>query len=107
MGQDFLCKLNVSFSAARSWIIGDDRLSEAWSFCETDVSRYYRFENLVPEERPQICLDLSGQILTVVVHGQQNSLDREFWVEGFFDPANGVHQLRNSFQGEEFANDRD
>src|SRR3954470_145515 len=51
MGQDFLCELNVSFRAAGSWIVREDRLSEAGSFCGTNITGDNGLKNLVSEER--------------------------------------------------------
>jgi hypothetical protein len=107
MGQDFLCELNVSFGAARSWIIRENRLSKAGSFGETDISRDYRLENLVSEEGSQICLDLPGQIRTIVVHGQENAFNGQLRVEGVLDSADGIHELGDPFKRKEFAENGD
>src|SRR3954452_11557255 len=107
MGQDFLCELNVSFGAARARIISEDWLSEAGSLCETDIAGDDRLEDLISKKRPQVCFDLLGQICAIVIHRQENTLNRQSRIERFLYAAYCVDQLRDSFQGEELTQNGD
>ena len=64
---------------------------------EADAARNYGFEDLVMKELLQILGNLPREVRPVVEHGQQDSLNLQFMLEGVFNPINGVQQLRNAF----------
>lgn len=99
--------MNVGLGPTRAGIVGQDCFSETRRLGEADASRDDRLEDLAFEELAQIGLDLAGEVGAVVIHREENALDGEGGIKGFFEAIDGVHQLRDSFQRKEFALDRD
>ncbi len=63
-------------------------------------------KHFVTEKFPQIRLHLARQVHPVIVHCEQNTFDTKLGVECVPHPIHSIHQLRNAFQGEKFALDR-
>jgi len=61
-------------------------LSMARSLGKAHIPGNYGFEDLRSEEAPQIGRYLLGQGGSVVVHGEQNTLDREGRIDGATKP---------------------
>jgi hypothetical protein len=64
------------------YVVEYDWLSVARSLGKAHIPGNYGFEDLRSEEAPQIGRYLLGQGGSVVIHGKQNTLDREGWVDG-------------------------
>ena len=61
------------------------------------------WKTLIFEELPKVLLYLAGQIGSIVVHGQQNTLDFDLGSEGLADAIERVQKLGDAFESEEFA----
>src|SRR5688572_5800479 len=57
-GKELFCDVHVCLCTARGNIVEDDRLAEARSLCQADISRDHALENLASEVLPSICRDL-------------------------------------------------
>lgn len=74
---------------------------------QTDAARNDGPEDLIFEELAQIGRNLPGEVGAIVVHGEQNPFNLKRMAEGIADAIDGIHQARNTFEGEEFTLDRD
>lgn len=64
-------------------------------------------KNITAKELSEISLDLAGEVRSVIVHGQEDALDLEGFIEGLSDTFDGIHELGNPLEGEEFTLDGD
>ena len=64
-------------------------------------------KNITTEKVPEVGLDLASEIGSVIVHGEEDTLDLKWLIEGAFDAVDSVHELGDAFQSEELALDRD
>ena len=78
----------------------------AGSFCQAYASGDDRFKNAFTEEISEVSRHLTGEVGAVIEHGKQDAFDFQWMIEGFANALDGVHQLGNTFQGEELALDR-
>lgn len=64
-------------------------------------------KDIFPEELPEVGLDLPGEVRPVVVHSEQDPLQLEWLLEGLADSLDGVHELGDTLESEEFTLDGD
>src|ERR1035438_3151963 len=81
MGEDLLCQLNIAFGPSGSDVVGDYWLAETRGFRQANAAWDHRPEDVVFEELPKVLLHLTGQISSVIIHGQQNTLDLDLGAE--------------------------
>lgn len=79
----------------------------AGGFGEADVAGNDGVEDFVLEEFLEILGDLAGEVGAIVKHGEEDAFGSDVVLEGFLDAFDGVHELGNPLQGEEFALDGD
>src|SRR3954470_20299310 len=77
---EFLGDVQVSLSSDRGDVVENDRFAEAWRLREADVTRHHVLEDLGPEILSGILRDLSRQIETRIVHGEQDAVDSETFI---------------------------
>lgn len=106
-GEDLLCELDIAFSAARTDVIRNDGLSETRGFGEAYASGDYCREDLIGEEFPEVLGDLTGEVHALVVHRKEDSFDGQIMAKRSVDAFHRVQELRDPFQGEELALNRD
>lgn len=104
--QDLLCQLNIALGAFGARVVGENRLAEAGRLGEFYAAWNDGFENLVLKEFAKVGGDLAREIGAVVVHRQQDACDLDGVVKGFANPVDGIHELGNTFKGEELALNR-
>src|SRR5579864_2989001 len=104
--QNLLREFDIALGSTGTRIVHENRLAVARSFREPNTARYHGRKYLIAKEFLQILSDLAREVCTLIIHGEQDALDLEGSGEGLPDPIHCVYQLRNSFQGEEFALDR-
>src|SRR5260370_35209904 len=107
MGQDLLCQLNVGLGAARAQVVRKNRLAEAGGLCEANAARNYSAKDGLLKEFAKILFHLSGKVHPLVVHGEQYALNLDSATESLADTLNSIEELRNPFQREKLALDRD
>lgn len=78
-----------------------------WGLGEADVSRDDGLQDVVAEKLPKIGGHLAGEVRAFVIHGEQDAFDADRMAEGVPNAINGVHELGDAFEGEEFALNRD
>ncbi len=71
----------------------------AGSFTQSNISGDNGPEYLVSEVSLDFLGDLMGEIIPAIKHGEDNSLDLQFWVEGLLDQAYRLEKLAQPFQG--------
>src|ERR1017187_7316561 len=106
MIQNLFRQLDVAFRAPRAGVICQDWLAEARRFSKAYAPRNHGLEHQFAEELRQVGGHLPGEVVSVVEQRQQDSLNRQRVLEALADPFDRVHQLRNAFQCEEFALNR-
>jgi hypothetical protein len=65
----------------------------AWSFGETNISRYHRLEYLAAEEASQVGRDLLRESRAIIVHCQQDSLYSERRIDRAAQTHERIEQL--------------
>src|SRR6202034_291230 len=98
--QDLLCQLTIALRTAGSGIIKRYGFAIARGFSQTDVTGDRRLEQLRPKKLAQVFRDLLGQIRTLVIHGENHTLDVERRVECGLDAPQRGEQFRDALQGE-------
>ena len=88
------------------YVIEYDGLSVAGGFGQTHVSGNYGLEDLRSKEAPQVGRYLFRQSGTVVIHGQQNTLDRKRRVDGPTKAHESIQEFGDTFESEILALDR-
>src|SRR5262249_31680338 len=106
ISQYLLRKLDIRLGAAGSHIVQQYWLPETWCFRQSHAAGYHRLEHLVTEELLEIVRYLPRQVGSIVIHGQQHSLNPQPTLERVPNPVHCVDKLRNPFQGEKLALDR-
>ncbi len=81
-------------------VVEEYRFSVARSLGQADVAGNDRGEDLGAEEASKIGGYLAGKDCTVVIHGEEDSFNREGWVECSADAHQGVEELGDSFERE-------
>ena len=74
---------------------------------EADVSRDDRLVDLATEHFPNLVDDLFGEVGPFVVHRHDDPVDRQVRVEPLANQTDRFHQLRDSFERQVLALDRD
>src|SRR5581483_10299904 len=74
----------------------------AWRFCQTNVTRDCRREQLVAEKLLQLGRDLLREVGPIIEHRQQNAFNFDLGIEGTANSLDCVEQLRNSLEREIF-----
>ncbi len=72
---------------------------------QSNISRDYALEDLIPEETTQISRDLLRECRPVVIHRQENAFDLEVSIDRPADAHMRIKKLRNALDGEIFALD--
>ena len=75
----------------------------AGSFTQSNIPGDNGPEHLVFEVFLHFLGDLMRKIIPAIEHGEENSLDLQFWVEGLLDQAYRFEKLAQPFQGIVFA----
>lgn len=78
----------------------------AGGFGEPDTAGNHGSKNLIAEEFTQVGCDLSGQVGSFVVHGQQNAFNLNGMPESLANAVDGIHEARNALERKEFALNR-
>ncbi len=73
---------------------------------QPNTARDYGFKDLTLEEVSKIVRDLAGQIRTIIKHGEEDSFNFQRMLERISNALNCIHQFGYTFEGEEFALDR-
>lgn len=107
MIENLVSQLDVAFSALGPDVVGDDGFAVAWRLSQADVSRDHGIEDIRFKELAEFSRYLFGEIGAVVVHRQEDTLDRQGVLVGLADSCDGIHELRDAFEGEELALDGD
>lgn len=79
----------------------------AGSFAQSNVSRYDRLKHLIFEVVFHFLGHLAREVVSAVEHGEQDSFDLQFWIEGLFDQADRFEKLAQTFHSIIFALERD
>ncbi len=79
----------------------------AGSFAQSNVSRYDRLKDLIFEVMFHLLGHLAREVVSAVEHGEQDSLDLQFWIEGLFDQTDRLEKLAKTFHRIIFALERD
>src|SRR4030042_4038847 len=87
-------------------VIQEDRLPMTGSLAQPNVSRDDRFKYRVFEVLSQLQGDLMGKVVPAVKHGEQNTLNLQFWIERLFDQLDRLQKLAQPFHGIVFALER-
>src|ERR1700730_591401 len=90
--------VHICLCPYRGDIVKDDRLSETWCLPQANISWYDILEYLRAEILSRIFGDLSREIETRVIHGEQNAIDTEFFVGAMLNTVHCVQQLRQPFE---------
>src|ERR1035438_1439131 len=106
MVQNLFGEFDVTFGAAGTRIVSQNRFAEARCFRQAHAARNDRLENLILEELSQIVGDLPRQVGAVVEHGQQDSSDLQRMLERFADAVDRVHELGDAFERKKLTLDR-
>src|SRR5258705_6760651 len=107
MSDEFLCEIKVGFRSLAADVVEHDRFAEARSFAELDVSGHDRFEDLFPEMFLDVLHDLAREVGSIVVHGQEDPFHHEARIQGSTDSFQGIDELRDPFESQILALDRD
>src|ERR1035438_4072303 len=107
MVEDLFGESDIAFRPLGSGVIGQDGFAETGRFGQANAAGDDGAEDLVFEELAQVGGHLARKVGPVVVHGQEDAFDGERMLEAFANPVDGVHELRDAFQGEELALDGD
>ncbi len=86
-------------------VVEEDRFSVAGSLGQADIAGNNCREDLCAEEASQICSYLAGEGCALVIHGEEDSFNRQGWVECAADAHQGVQELGDSFEREVFTLD--
>jgi hypothetical protein len=89
--------LNVTLGPAGSYIIGNNRLTEARRFGETDAPGDYGVEDCIFKEISKVLLHLAGKVGAVIVHCEENAFDLQVATERFSNTIDGIKELGYSF----------
>ncbi len=77
----------------------------AGGFGQTDISRDHCSKYLCSEKAAQVGGYLLGQDGSIVIHGQKDSFDGDFRIDGSADAHERVQELRYALKGQVFALD--
>jgi hypothetical protein len=64
-------------------------------------------KDFLSEELPEVGLDLTREVRPVIVHREQDSFELEWLIEGLSDSLDGIHELGDALEREEFTLDGD
>jgi hypothetical protein len=87
-------------------IVKEDRFPMAGSFTQSNISGDNGPEYLVFEVSLDFLGDLMREIIPAIEHGEENSFDLQFWVEGLLNQAYRLEKLAQPLQGIVFALER-
>src|SRR4029077_12135494 len=82
IGNNLLGELRVAFCALAMNIVENDRFPETWRFRQAHIARNDAFKDLRSKECAQVRGDLPGERGSLVVHGEEDSLDLQAWIQG-------------------------
>src|ERR1700693_1248310 len=82
--------VHICLCSCRGDIVKNDGLSETWCFRQANISRDDVLEHLRSEVFSRVFGDLPREIETRVVHGEQNTIDTEFFVGAVLNAVHGV-----------------
>src|SRR5689334_21002502 len=106
ISHDLLSKFYIALGSPRTRVVHQYRLTVAGRFRQPDTARDNRRKYLIRKEIPQIIRHLPGQIRPLVIHSEQDSFNLKGPGKGLSNTIHSVHKLRDSFQREELALDR-
>ena len=93
-------QLGVAGGTTAGGVVENGWQTVAWSLAQTNVAWDHGAEHHVAEVAFQLFVDLVGKAEACVVHGEQETLDLERWVEFRLDDAHGVEQLADALKCE-------
>src|SRR5260370_26210878 len=105
MVEDLFGEFDIAFGPFGSRVIGQDSFAETGRFGQAYAAGDDGAEDLVLEEVAEVGGHLTGEVRPVVVHGEEDTFDGEGVLKGFPNAVDGVHELGDAFEGEEFALD--
>ncbi len=100
---DFRSKPQIGLAAAAFKVVEKHRLAVRGGFGNPHVAREDGVIDLDAHEAAHIGDDLRGKIVARVVHGQDNAMDIKLLVQRLLHLIDGRQELRQTFEGEEFA----
>src|ERR1700722_12662845 len=104
---DLLSKICVSLGPSAVNVVKDDGLAETGRLRQPNIARNYRLEDLSTEETAEISSNLARKRGSLVIHRQKNAFDLEFRIQRAPDAHKRVEKLRNAFESQVFALNRD
>src|SRR3972149_3439258 len=75
----------------------------AGSFAEPNISRNDRPEDLFSKVCSHFLGDLMSEVIPAIEHGEENSFNLQFWIQGLLNQSYRLEELPQSFQGIVFA----
>src|SRR5208283_3005957 len=105
MVEDLFGQPDVAFGALGAGVVSKNGFAETGGLGQANTAGNYSCEDLVIEKLSEIGRDLTGQVGTIVIHGEKYALYLQWMLEGIANSLDGIHKLRNTFQREEFALD--
>jgi hypothetical protein len=103
MVDDLLCEFKIAYGSFAFRIVKENGLAEAWGFGKADIPGYYGGKDLIAEEVLQIVADLVGEVRPVIVHGQENSLNRQAGIVGTSNANQGIEEFGDALKREVLA----
>src|SRR5437899_1164884 len=85
-----LCELDVGLGTFTMNVVKYDWLSVTGCFGQAHVSGNYTVENLSAKKTPEVRSNLTRERCPIVVHGQDDSLYGQTWIEGAANSHQGV-----------------
>src|SRR5262245_11657506 len=90
-------KVHVAHRSGAARIVDDDRFAEAWRFAQSNVSWDHGAIDALGEIAPGLVHHLLGEIQTIVVHRQQDTLDLKRRVEALLHESDRSEQVAQAF----------
>src|SRR6266511_229238 len=97
---ELLREVDIRLAPARSDVIENNRFPERRRFAETHIARNDRAIHLLSKVIADLLGHLSGEVDSVVVHGESDPFDRQRRIEEVADPFDRMKELRNSLNRE-------
>src|SRR5205085_662230 len=93
-----LCEIYVTLSAARLRIVEEDRLPEARCLRQAHIARDNRIQHLRTVKVAQIFGHRRREIRSLVIHGQQESLNGKIGVQFPAESRERIEKLGNTLK---------
>src|SRR5215467_15832979 len=106
IGDHLLSQVRVALGPFALLVVNDNGLAETRRFRQANVARNDALEYLSAKKSAQVAGNLARKRGAVVVHRKQDALDFQVRVQGASDSHESIQQLRDAFQGQVFALNR-